>query len=182
MIFSVKKISKKAEEPTSGRPFKYKPLLRWSHGKGPGDPHGHSYPAGEIKTAFENTKKAFSHYWGPGVGIGNRRRKPRTTSWLGCALLLGGLVGCSRTTLAPVPDSLAAEICGPALTAGECAQFYQRFMANCHTGESFDDCSQRQSQENTATFFGVCAPDGCGERAGGEIGYEEWPDPNAATK
>lgn len=86
-----------------------------------------------------------------------------------------------------MPDSLAAELCGPALTADECAQFYQRFMANCHTGESFDDCAQRQSQENTATFFtGVCddpmSSDGCGARAGGEIGYEERPDPNAATK
>ncbi len=87
------------------------------------------------------------------MSIGNRRHKPRTTSWLGCALLLGGLASCRQVPLAPVPDSLAAEMCGPALTAAECAQFYQGFMANCHTGESFDECAGRQARENTVHFF-----------------------------
>ena len=182
MTLVPKKLRKKAEGSTSGRPFNDNPRLRGAPGKGPGDPPGYSSPAGEITTAFETAKKAFGHYWGPGGGMGNRRRKPRTTSWLGCALLLGGLVGCSRTPLAPVPASLAAERCGPALTADECAQFYQRFMATCHPGESFAACAYRQSQENTATFFGGCASHGCGARAGGESGYEERSAPTAATK
>lgn len=90
------------------------------------------------------------------MGSGNRRRTLRATSWLGFALLLGGLARCRQVPLAPVPDSLAAEMCGPALTA---AQFSQRFRANCHTGEFFDECAGRQARENTACFFtGDTAP------------------------